>query len=56
MKAYIELDCRRCGNCSGDECLKYGADADAAVALCVQEAFSNYVEKQHEEAPGSISN
>lgn len=56
MKAYIELGCRRCGNCTGDECLKYGADADAAVALCAQEAFSNYVEKQHEEAPDSISN
>lgn len=56
MKAYIELDCRHCGNCTGDECLKYGADADAAVALCAQEAFSNYVEKRHEEAPDSISN
>lgn len=54
MKPYIEIDCRRCGNCTGDECLKYGADV--AVALCAQEAFSNYVEKQHEEAPDSISN
>lgn len=56
MKAYIEIDCRRCGNCTGDECLKYGADADKAVALCAQEAFRNYVEKQPEEVPGCTSN
>lgn len=56
MKPYIEKDCRRCGNCSGDECLKYGADTDVAAEICAQEAFRNYVLKQQETVPESICN
>ena len=54
MKPYIEIDCRQCGNCSGDECLKYGADADVAVKRCAEDAFKNYVTKQHEKAQKNI--
>lgn len=56
MKPYIEVDCNACSNCTGSECLKYGADADVAVKCCAEEAFRNYVLKQQETIPKSISN
>ena len=49
MKPYIEKDCGRCGNREEDECIKYGMAADVAVERCAEEAFINYVLKQHEE-------
>lgn len=48
MKAPIEVNCNVCSNCTGSECLKYGADADAAVKQCAEDAFKNYVKKEPE--------
>lgn len=53
---YIEIDCNKCSNCTGDECLKYGADADQAVKQCAQDAFRNYVINQPAEVQDNISN
>lgn len=55
-KAYIEVDCNLCGNCTGSECLKYGTDADVAVKRCAAENFRNYVTEQCETAMDSTSN
>ena len=27
----IEVDCRKCINCTGEECIPFGKDADIAV-------------------------
>lgn len=54
MKPYIEIDCRTCYNCNGEECIKYGADTDVATQQCAEEAFRNYVQKQNQEAYDSL--
>lgn len=44
----IEIDCRKCVNCTGAECVLYGSDADIAVSKCAEDNFGNY-EKVEEE-------
>ena len=39
----IEVDCRKCVNCTGDECIPFGKDADIAVKKCADDGFTNYV-------------
>ena len=39
----IEIDCRKCGNCTGHSCKKYGKNPDVAVNLCAKDGFKNYV-------------
>ena len=51
----MDIDCKGCYNCTGDECLKYGADIDVAVKICAVEAFKNYVQKQQEEVQDNSS-
>lgn len=38
----IFVDCRKCENLGEGECLKYGNDANAAVAACANDGFENY--------------
>lgn len=38
----IEVDCRKCANCTGSACDKYGSDANKAVAKCAEDRFVNY--------------
>lgn len=39
----IEVDCRKCVNCTGEECIPFGKDADIAVKKCADDGFANYV-------------
>lgn len=43
----IQVDCRKCINCTGNECIPFGKDADVATKKCAEEEFKNYV--THEE-------
>lgn len=38
----IEIDCRKCKNCTGEECKVYGKDANKAVEKCASDFFKNY--------------
>ena len=44
----IEVDCRKCKNCTGDACLVYGNDAYKATALCARDCFEKYEPKDGE--------
>lgn len=46
----IFVDCRKCENLGEDECLKYGNDANAAVAACANDGFKNYSIREKDEA------
>lgn len=46
----IFVDCRKCENLGEDECLKYGNDANAAVAACANDGFKNYSIREKAEA------
>ena len=37
-----EVDCRKCKNCTGKECIPYGKNADIAVKKCANDNFKNY--------------
>ena len=39
----IEIDCRKCINCTGEECIPFGKDADIATKKCAEDNFRNYV-------------
>lgn len=39
---YIEVDCRRCTNCTGESCRKYGNNPDVATKHCANDNFKNY--------------
>ena len=39
----IEVDCRKCINCTGNECILFGKDADVATNKCAADNFKNYV-------------
>ena len=39
----IEVDCRKCVNCTGEECIPFGKDANVAVKKCADDSFKNYV-------------
>lgn len=39
----IEIDCRKCINCTGSECILFGKDADIAVKKCAEDNFRCYV-------------
>ena len=41
-----EVDCRKCINCVGDECVPFGKDADVAVKKCAEDGFRTYVTKE----------
>ena len=38
----IEVDCRKCVNCTGYSCKCYGSDAKVAVDKCADDCFKNY--------------
>lgn len=40
----IEVDCRKCKNCTGYSCKVYGNNADVAVKKCANDNFNNYKE------------
>lgn len=40
----IEIDCRKCKNCTGNSCKIYGDNADVAVKECANDGFKNYKE------------
>ena len=42
-KRKLEIDCRKCANCTGNECKEYGNDANKAVAACANDGFKNYI-------------
>lgn len=42
MMRTLEIDCRKCANFNGNECKKYGNDANEAVAACAKDGFRNY--------------
>lgn len=44
-----EIDCRKCENCTGAECLVYGKDANIAVKKCAADVFKNYRKRREEE-------
>lgn len=39
----LEVDCRKCVNCTGKECIPFGKDANVAVKKCADDGFRNYV-------------
>lgn len=39
----IEVDCRKRINCTGDECIPFGKDANIAIKKCAEDNFRNYV-------------
>lgn len=39
----IEVDCRKCINCTGEECIPFGKDADVATKKCAEDNFRCYV-------------
>ena len=41
----IEVDCRKCKNCTGYSCKIYGNDANKAVKDCANDCFLNYKKK-----------
>lgn len=42
----IRVDCRRCKNCTGEECRLYGDDPVKAARNCAHDAFANYIPKE----------
>lgn len=40
-----EIDCRKCKNCTGESCKKYGKNADVAVKNCAKDGFQNFKKK-----------
>lgn len=41
----LEIDCRKCKNCTGEACTIYGPNAEEAVKSCAADGFKNYVRK-----------
>lgn len=39
----LKVDCRKCVNCTGNECIQFGKDPNVAVEKCVADGFKNYV-------------
>ena len=39
----LEVDCRKCVNCTGKECIPFGKDPNEAVKKCADDGFRNYV-------------
>ena len=38
----LEIDCRKCKNCTGNSCKVYGNDANVAVENYASDNFKNY--------------
>ena len=38
----LEMDCRKCQNCTGTRCIKYGDNATKAVKACADDGFKEY--------------
>lgn len=54
----LEVDCRKCVNCTGKECIPFGKDANVAVKKCADDGFRNYVtieELEKREAKSNIA-
>lgn len=45
----LEIDCRKCKNCTGEACKIYGSNAEEAVNSCAADVFKNYEESKREE-------
>lgn len=41
----IRVNCRRCRNCTGEECKLYGDDPVKAAKNCAHDGFVNYIPK-----------
>lgn len=41
----LEIDCRKCENCTGNACKLYGENPNAAVSDCAKDEFENYRRK-----------
>lgn len=41
----IRVNCRRCRNCTGEECKLYGDDPVKAAKNCAHDGFVNYIHK-----------
>ena len=39
----LEVDCIKCVNCTGKECIPFGKDTNEAVKKCADDGFRNYV-------------
>ena len=39
----LEIDCGKCVNCTGKECIPFGKDPNVAVKKCADDGFRNYV-------------
>lgn len=42
----VEVDCRKCENCTGHSCKQYGENADESVTRCENDGFKNYKPKR----------
>ena len=42
----IRVDCRRCMNCTGEECKLYGDDPVKAAKNCAHDHFVNYIPRE----------
>ena len=42
----IRVDCRRCTNCTGEECKLYGDDPVKAAKNCAHDHFVNYIPRE----------
>lgn len=43
-KGVVQVDCRKCVNCTGHSCKAYGTDnPDIAVNKCANDGFKNYM-------------
>lgn len=38
----LEVDCRKCENCTVKSCVIYGGNAEIAVSSCAKDGFKNY--------------
>jgi len=42
----IEVDCRKCVLCNGNECIAFGKDANEATKKCASENFARYTTRE----------
>lgn len=42
----IEIDCRKCVMCNGNECIIFGKDPNEATKKCAEENFARYTTKE----------
>ena len=46
MNRAIRVNCRNCGNCTGEGCKPYGDDPAKAAKNCAHDNFVNYIPKE----------